>query len=110
MAERRLSALIAVAVALLVIAVLWDAFAPHRRPAPAPSAEDTTMRIVVTESTRAPATSSATQGASVPPTESQDHYMDLLARAETRRQIRASAGITYLNDILANSADSMLHR
>lgn len=109
MAERRLSALIAVAVALLIMAVLWDAFAPQRRPVAAVSAEDTTLRVVVTEE-KPPATSGATQGASVPPSESQDHYMDLLARAETRRQIRASAGITYLSDILANSADSMLHR
>jgi hypothetical protein len=34
----------------------------------------------------------------------------LLARSEIRRRIRASAGSTYLNDILLASADSMLHR
>jgi hypothetical protein len=37
-------------------------------------------------------------------------YMELVARAETRRQIRASAGMTYLSDIVAASGDSMLHR
>src|SRR5262249_46163470 len=37
-------------------------------------------------------------------------YYDQLARAQTRRQIRASAGVTYLNEIVAASADSALHR
>jgi len=37
-------------------------------------------------------------------------YIEQLARAETRRRLRASAGVTYLNDFLATSADSMLHR
>src|SRR2546422_9749636 len=37
-------------------------------------------------------------------------YMVLLARSETRRRIRASAGLTYLTDIVAESQDSMLHR
>jgi len=37
-------------------------------------------------------------------------YYDQLARAQTRRQVRASAGVTYLNEIVAESADSALHR
>jgi hypothetical protein len=37
-------------------------------------------------------------------------HMELVARAETRRQIRASAGMTYLSDIVGASSDSMLHR
>jgi len=36
--------------------------------------------------------------------------MELLARSETRRRIRASAGYTYLNEVVAQSEDSMLHR
>jgi len=36
--------------------------------------------------------------------------MVLLARSEIRRRIRASAGLTYLNDIVAASSDSGLHR
>jgi len=36
--------------------------------------------------------------------------MDALARSETRRRVRASAGVTYLNEIVAASQDSMLHR
>jgi hypothetical protein len=37
-------------------------------------------------------------------------YLVLLARAEARRRIRASAGLTYLNDIIQAAGDSMLHR
>jgi predicted Zn-dependent protease len=37
-------------------------------------------------------------------------YIELVARAEARRQIRASAGLTYLNEVVAASDDSMLHR
>src|SRR4029077_19898644 len=37
-------------------------------------------------------------------------YFDQLARAQTRRQLRASAGTTYLNEIVAASSDSALHR
>jgi len=36
--------------------------------------------------------------------------MVLLARSEIRRRIRASAGLTYLNDVVAASSDSGLHR
>src|SRR4029077_12478200 len=41
-----------------------------------------------------------------------DHlgYFDQLARAESRRRIRASAGYTYLSEVVAESADSSLHR
>jgi len=37
-------------------------------------------------------------------------YIVLLARSEIRRRIRASAHIAYLNDIIAASPDSVLHR
>src|SRR3989442_8892365 len=36
-------------------------------------------------------------------------YMVLLARSETRRRIRASAGLTYLTDIVAESQRSEEH-
>jgi hypothetical protein len=36
--------------------------------------------------------------------------MVLLARSEIRRRVRASARLTYLNDIVAASSDSGLHR
>jgi hypothetical protein len=37
-------------------------------------------------------------------------YIVLLARSEIRRRIRASASLTYLNEIVAASPDSALHR
>ena len=40
----------------------------------------------------------------------QPGYFDQLARAESRRRIRASAGYTYLGEVLAESRDSALHR
>jgi hypothetical protein len=45
-----------------------------------------------------------------PPGGRQPGYFDQLARAETRRRIRASAGYTYLGEVLAESRDSVLHR
>lgn len=37
-------------------------------------------------------------------------YFDQLARADSRRRIRSSAGYTYLSEVLAKSPDSSLHR
>lgn len=51
---------------------------------------------------------SATQGGD--PGSEGPSYFDLLARSEARRRIRASAGVTYLNEIVAASHDSSLHR
>jgi hypothetical protein len=40
----------------------------------------------------------------------QPGYLEMLARAEARRQIRESGRYAYLSDILAKSTDSILHR
>jgi predicted Zn-dependent protease len=58
------------------------------------------------------ASGSITQaGAARPtPSDSGSSYMEELGRADARRQIRASAGVTYLSEIVAASHDSMLHR
>src|SRR5712692_1445787 len=103
------SRLIAAVAALIVVAVAWDAFGTHRGPpavrapavaAPAPAADSTRVAL-------RPAT--ASQGTS---TDSSDgpSYLEQLARSETRRRVRASAGATYLNEIVAESQDSALHR
>ena len=58
-----------------------------------------------------PVGSTTRAGAAVPaPTDTGSSYMEALGRADARRQIRASAGFTYLNEIVAASRDSMLHR
>jgi hypothetical protein len=98
---------------VLVAAVLRDLLAPLARrhgrraagvadsvrPAPAPQASP-------------PIQVKGIQPAAGPQTVPADHlsYFDQLARAESRRRIRASAGYTYLGEVLAESADSSLHR
>ena len=124
MIERRLSFLIAGLVVFFMSAVLWNVFAPTRRPARAdPTADSTTLVAVHADTTPAAPSSGAkdttvTRGGqspapSAPPLSadgSGPSYMELLARSETRRRIRASAGYTYLNEVVAQSEDSMLHR
>ena len=124
MIERRLSFLIAGLLVFFMSAVLWNVFAPTRRPARAdPTADSTTLVAVHADTTPAAPSSGAkdttvTRGGqspapSAPPLSadgSGPSYMELLARSETRRRIRASAGYTYLNEVVAQSEDSMLHR
>ncbi len=112
MVERRLTGMISIAVVLLVLLVLWDAFGPAHRPLPPPQPD-----VIVTH-TSPPAASSSSQGAAAPATPvlpppaapGEPTYMDLLARSEMRRRIRASAGSTYLNEMTAVRDDSMLRR
>src|SRR3989449_2816150 len=121
MLERRIVILVAALVVLLASAALWNSFV--RRPAP-PSAgatPDTAQTVVRTSgpaSDAAPDTTrAAAQPAPAPPPTvlppvgaGGPSYIVLLARSEIRRRIRASAGSTYLNDILTQNADSILHR
>jgi len=100
--------MLAAAGVLILLLVLWDAFRPAPRPLPPPEPE-----VVVTR-TSPPEGSSSSQGTAAPapspPAPGQPSYMELLARSETRRRIRASAGSTYLNEMLAASGDSLLRR
>jgi hypothetical protein len=116
MVERRVSALIASLAVLLICAVLWDAFfTPSRsrrvgasvagaagpEPAPPPTLPHADSAVA------APPRPAAPPPVAVP---SQLSYVDQLARAETRRRLRASAGYTYLSEVVAESEDSALHR
>jgi matrixin len=103
---------IATLAVVLVAAVLWDVFAPARRPKPpivhaadsvsaAPVASSPPVAGVKdTQPPHGPATGPGTQLG----------YFDQLARADSRRRIRASAGYTYLGEVVAESEDSALHR
>src|SRR6185295_5087264 len=106
--ERRLTAMLAAAGVLIVLFVLWDVFKPAPRPVPPPERE-----LIVTH-TDPPEGNSSSQGTATlnpnPPPSNQPNYMEALARSEMRRRIRANAGSTYLNDMLAASGDSMLRR
>lgn len=116
--ERRLSLLIAVTTVFIVMAVLWDLF----RPAPPTSGA---LSPPVASSAPIPEPDPVGRGSphSVPPpprvvepplpsssVENGPSYMVLLARSQVRRRIRSSAGLTYLNEVVAASGDSMLHR
>ena len=108
-----MSRVIGGAALLLIGAVTWRAVRSHlpARPRPAPVTADT---AAVTPEAHAPAgatTASSAGGSTVlapPPTN--ESYLEQLARSETRRRIRGSAGATYLNEMVAESNDSMLHR
>jgi len=108
MVERRLTAMLAAGGVLLVLFVLWDAFRPAPRPLPPPEVE-----TIVTH-TSPPEVSTSSQGTAAPapsaPAPGDPNYMELLARSETRRRIRANASSTYLNDMIALNGDSMLRR
>lgn len=109
MVERRLTGMLAAAGVLIVLMVLWDAFKPAPRAAAPPEPE-----VVVTH-TDAPEGSSSSPGSvatpqPATPSPNEPNYMEALARSETRRRIRANAGSTYLNDMIAAAGDSMLRR
>jgi hypothetical protein len=123
MLERRLMAVVSGAVVFLVSALLWNAFVHPRPRPPLPSARplgSTAVRTAV-ESVGA---GSAAPGAPSTPTPQPfggaagpqrvdtggPSYIVLLARSEIRRRIRASASLTYLNEVIAASPDSALHR
>jgi hypothetical protein len=108
----RRSRLVAALIGLMVLAVAWDALGGRRAtpvpPAPrAPVPAPSTARAAQSSaaSTRSQAGTGIASAESSGP-----GYLDLLARAELRRRIRASAPLTYLSDIVAASSDSMLHR
>jgi len=107
MVERRLTAMLAAAGTLIVLFVLWDAFRPAPRPSPTPGPE-----VIVTHTS--PPEGSSSQGTAAPaptaPAPGDPNYMELLARSETRRRIRANAGSTYLNEMIALTGDSTLRR
>src|SRR5437016_4727442 len=105
MDDQRRTRIVAIVIAGSVLAVVWNAFSKvhlsSRRPAPPPP-----VAVVETVAPAAPtATSQGNTADNAGPS-----YMDQLARAEIRRRIRASESITYLNEVVAATPDSMLHR
>src|SRR5881628_1257064 len=123
MLERRILILVAALVVLLASAALWNAFVrpPARASAgatPDTASAESVVRTAGTavDSARDTARAAAQPAALPAPTvvppvgAGGPSYIVLLARSEIRRRIRASAGSTYLNDILIASPDSMLHR
>ncbi|MGH7700496.1 MAG: matrixin family metalloprotease [Gemmatimonadales bacterium] len=118
MDERRFSVIVAGVIVMLVLAVIWDvsrrSSVSRRAPAGAGLAIDSVVVSLDTPAAALRAPAGALGQSQSPgitrPTEAGPSHMEMVARAETRRQIRASATLTYLNEIVAASGDSMLHR
>jgi hypothetical protein len=123
MIERRLSVIVSAAAATLALALMFRAFArptPHVRAGPTPAVpavvapaesaahRDSAARAAA--SAPAPPVAQPPAGQPLPSGPGAPSYMVLLARSEIRRRIRASAPLTYLNDIVAATSDSVLHR
>jgi hypothetical protein len=113
MDSRRTSQLLALVATFVIVAIVWDLFrdASDDQPPPVattPPAADTPPRLP-------PRTSQAGRvqpAYTIPPEPevAEPSYIEALARAEARRQIRESGRYAYLHDILAKSPDSILHR
>src|SRR6266516_3313282 len=122
MFERRMLMLVAALIVFLASAALWNTFV--RRPGASAGATPPTAPAESMVPTSGPAVAAAsdTPRAAAQPTPAPPptvvppvgaggpSYIVLLARSEIRRRIRASAHIAYLNDIIAASPDSVLHR
>ena len=120
MLERRILILVSALLVFLASAALWNAFV--RRPsrsgdasAPVAAADSVTTTLGVPPA-RPPVSAPAPVAGATPqpPQAATDaggpSYIVLLARSEIRRRIRASTGLTYMNEIVAESADSEIHR
>jgi hypothetical protein len=107
MEERSRSRLIAGLVAFMVLAVGWNLVAKRR---PTRDVVRASGESIASQPPPAPPTrrQAGTQVRSTEPTG--PGYLDMLARAQIRRRVRASAPRAYLDYIVAQSSDSMLHR
>jgi hypothetical protein len=126
MLDRRLAVMLSGVVAALAVALMFRAFArptPRIRAAPTPAAPAPPALVAPAESVArrdsvaraaarspAPPVDQAPVGQPLPSGPGAPSYIVLLARSELRRRIRASAPLTYLNEIVAASGDSALHR
>jgi hypothetical protein len=120
MAARRLNQLLALVVAVLGVAVVWDVFTDSdERPRPVATPDSVAALLPVPAPPAPlparpvlprPETSTLAGDVDASPPPDRPGYLELLARADARRQIRAGARVTYLNEIFASSMDSMVHR
>ncbi len=123
MHERRLLWLVAATLVFLISAAVWKTFVRPAAPADggAAAAATTVESIAVAPGPRDTARAPVSLAPAPPPTQPAPavvpppagggtSYIVMLARSEIRRRIRASAGLTYLNEILAATPDSALHR
>src|SRR5439155_7935031 len=118
MVERRLMGMITAAAVLIVLFIVWDLLRPESHRAATsdagPLAVDSSISVAPPAFPPPPPQpqTTTTQGAAVPaaPGGREPSYIELLARSETRRRIRARGSNTYLGEMLEASGDSMLRR
>lgn len=119
MADRRLTAVIVVVAVWLSASILRDTLSSltqHMRhgntaaPAASASAAAALAAAPAKAGSMVGAPSAPDSAASAAGAAPELSYTDQLARAETRRRVRASTEYTYLDEIVAESADSALHR
>ncbi len=106
MEERTRSRVIAGLVGLMVLAVGWNIVAKRL-----PARVSTPVSGEPTAPPPPPPPSRSQSGTQVQSAEpAGPGYLDMMARAQIRRRIRASAPLAYLDHVVAESSDSMLHR
>ena len=113
MDSQRVRQLLALTLTAIVVAVIWNVWS-NASNTPAPVAPNPQT----SEDTAQPPTPRVSQAGRVRPAYTiapeaeagEAGYTVLLARAESRRQIRESARSAYLHDMMAASTDSVLHR
>jgi hypothetical protein len=110
MAEQRVNQLLAVVVTVIVLAVAWDMISDSSGSPTVVIAPDTTAQVTPPPPPPPPPETRSQAGRVDPQVDTMPGYIEMLARAEARRQIRGSGRNTYLNDIFARTPDSILHR
>lgn len=114
MDERRAVQWLGVATAIVVLLVLFDvgrrSLPSSSSPPPPPPPPASSQSGSAAGDSLPPTGAGSQPGGAVPFRGRAPSYMEQVGRADLRRQIRASAGRTYLNEIVAASSDSMLHR
>ena len=101
--------LVALLIGLMVLAVAWDVVGGHHAAVPPPPPEPQPP-VVSTPLPPPPSSLRSQTGSEIVPESGGPSSLDVVARADMRRRIRASFPLTYLSIIVAESSDSMLHR
>ncbi|HXQ28433.1 MAG TPA: matrixin family metalloprotease [Gemmatimonadales bacterium] len=117
MSDRRLSALTVGVAVFLAGWILKDSISAvaghvvrHNTAAhPVSAATRAASEVAAPTTAPLPTTPTATPQ-TVLPAATELSYIDQLARSDIRRRLRASVGYTYLDEIVAESTDSALHR
>jgi hypothetical protein len=111
MDDRKRTQLVSWVIVVMVLAVAWDFVGKLRHAAVTPPAPPPIADGSPAPPPPPPSATRSQSGTEMPSANTTGPgYLDLVARAEIRRRIRASYPLTYLRDVVGESSDSMLHR